>query len=233
MSDNLIVCQGLVKSFGHKAALTGIDLEVGRGRIVGLLGPNGSGKTTLIKLLCGLLQPTAGRLAVAGLPVGPETKALVSYLPDRMYFASWMRAVDLFDLFRDFYRDFDYPKALAMCKSLGVEPKDRLKSMSKGTKEKVQLVLVMSREADLYILDEPIAGVDPAARDFILKTIIGNYNENASILLSTHLISDIEAVLDDVIFIRDGQIMLCSSVENIRETYGKSVDSYFREVFAC
>lgn len=136
MSDNLIVCQGLAKSYGHKAALTGIDLEVGRGRIVGLLGPNGSGKTTLIKLLCGLLQPTAGRLAVAGLPVGPETKALVSYLPDRMYFASWMRAVDLFDLFRDFYRDFDYPKALAMCKSLGVEPKDRLKSMSKGTKRR-------------------------------------------------------------------------------------------------
>ena len=174
MSDNLIVCQGLVKSFGHKAALTGIDLEVGRGRIVGLLGPNGSGKTTLIKLLCGLLQPTAGRLAVAGLPVGPETKALVSYLPDRMYFASWMRAVDLFDLFRDFYRDFDYPKALAMCKSLGVEPKDRLKSMSKGTKEKVQLVLVMARKAQLYLLDEPIAGVDPAAREFILRTNLTN-----------------------------------------------------------
>lgn len=151
MSDNLIVCQGLVKSYGHKAALTGIDLEVGRGRIVGLLGPNGSGKTTLIKLLCGLLRPTAGNLAVAGLPVGPETKALVSYLPDRMYFASWMRAVDLFDLFRDFYQDFDYDKALAMCRSLGVEPKDRLKSMSKGTKEKVQLVLVMARKAQLYL----------------------------------------------------------------------------------
>ena len=221
MSDNLIVCQGLVKSFGHKAALTGIDLEVGRGRIVGLLGPNGSGKTTLIKLLCGLLQPTAGRLAVAGLPVGPETKALVSYLPDRMYFASWMRAVDLFDLFRDFYRDFDYPKALAMCKSLGVEPKDRLKSMSKGTKEKAQL----------YLLDEPIAGVDPAARDFILRTILTNYNEEGTVLISTHLIADIEKVLDEVILLKEGALMLHESVDRIREERGKSVDALFREIF--
>lgn len=233
MSDNLIVCQGLAKSYGHKAALTGIDLEVGRGRIVGLLGPNGSGKTTLIKLLCGLLQPTAGRLAVAGLPVGPETKALVSYLPDRMYFASWMRAVDLFDLFRDFYRDFDYPKALAMCKSLGVEPKDRLKSMSKGTKEKVQLVLVMARKAQLYLLDEPIAGVDPAARDYILGTILSNYSEEASVLLSTHLIADIERVLDEVVFIREGVMVLHKDVDAIREETGKSVDTLFREVFAC
>lgn len=231
MSDNLIVCQGLVKSFGHKAALTGIDLEVGRGRIVGLLGPNGSGKTTLIKLLCGLLQPTAGRLAVAGLPVGPETKALVSYLPDRMYFASWMRAVDLFDLFRDFYRDFDYPNALAMCKSLGVEPKDRLKSMSKGTKEKVQLVLVMARKAQLYLLDEPIAGVDPAARDFILRTILTNYNEEGTVLISTHLIADIEKVLDEVILLKDGALMLHESVDRIREERGKSVDALFREIF--
>ena len=233
MSDNLIVCQGLVKSFGHKEALTGIDLEVGRGRIVGLLGPNGSGKTTLIKLLCGLLQPTAGCLAVAGLPVGPETKALVSYLPDRMYFASWMRAVDLFDLFRDFYRDFDYPKALAMCKSLGVEPKDRLKSMSKGTKEKVQLVLVMARKAQLYLLDEPIAGVDPAARDYILDTIIRNYNPEASVIISTHLIADVEKVLDEVLFIDRGQILLQSSVDAIREEKGMSVDALFREVYKC
>ena len=231
MSDNLIVCQGLAKSYGHKAALTGIDLEVGRGRIVGLLGPNGSGKTTLIKLLCGLLQPTAGRLAVAGLPVGPETKALVSYLPDRMYFASWMRAVDLFDLFRDFYRDFDYPKALAMCKSLGVEPKDRLKSMSKGTKEKVQLVLVIPGKAQLYLLDEPIAGVDPAARDFILRTILTNYNEEGTVLISTHLIADIEKVLDEVILLKDGALMLHESVDRIREERGKSVDALFREIF--
>lgn len=208
MSDNLIVCQGLTKSYGHKAALTGIDLEVGRGRIVGLLGPNGSGKTTLIKLLCGLLQPTAGNLAVAGLPVGPETKALVSYLPDRMYFASWMRAVDLFDLFRDFYQDFDYDKALAMCRSLGVEPKDRL-----------------------YLLDEPMAGVDPAARDFILRTILTNYNEEGTVLISTHLIADIEKVLDEVILLKDGALMLHESVDRIREERGKSVDALFREIF--
>ena len=208
MSDNLIVCQGLVKSYGHKAALTSIDLEVGRGRIVGLLGPNGSGKTTLIKLLCGLLRPTAGNLAVAGLPVGPETKALVSYLPDRMYFASWMRAVDLFDLFRDFYQDFDYDKALAMCRSLGVEPKDRL-----------------------YLLDEPIAGVDPAARDFILRTILTNYNEEGTVLISTHLIADIEKVLDEVILLKDGALMLHESVDHIREERGKSVDALFREIF--
>ncbi|MFQ9915052.1 MAG: ABC transporter ATP-binding protein [Flavonifractor plautii] len=231
MSDNLIVCQGLVKSYGHKAALTSIDLEVGRGRIVGLLGPNGSGKTTLIKLLCGLLRPTAGNLAVAGLPVGPETKALVSYLPDRMYVASWMRAVDLFDLFRDFYQDFDYDKALAMCRSLGVEPKDRLKSMSKGTKEKVQLVLVMARKAQLYLLDEPIAGVDPAARDFILRTILTNYNEEGTVLISTHLIADIEKVLDEVILLKDGALMLHESVDHIREERGKSVDALFREIF--
>lgn len=210
MSDNLIVCQGLTKSYGHKAALTGIDLEVGRGRIVGLLGPNGSGKTTLIKLLCGLLQPTAGNLAVAGLPVGPETKALVSYLPDRMYFASWMRAVDLFDLFRDFYQDFDYDKALAMCRSLGVEPKDRL-----------------------YLLDEPMAGVDPAARDFILRTILTNYNEEGTVLISTHLIADIEKVLDEVILLKDGALMLHESVDRIREERGKSVDALFREIFCA
>ena len=206
MSDKLIVCQGLSKAYGRKPALSGVDLEVGRGRIVGLLGPNGSGKTTLIKLLCGLIQPTAGTLAVDGLPIGPETKALISYLPDRMYFASWMRATDLFDLFRDFYRDFDYDKALAMCRSLGVEPRDRIKTMSKGTKEKVQLVLVMARKAQLYLLDEPIAGVDPAARDFILRTILTNYNEEGTVLISTHLIADIEKVLDEAVFLKDGQV---------------------------
>ena len=231
MSDKLIACQGLSKAYGRKPALSGVDLEVGRGRIVGLLGPNGSGKTTLIKLLCGLIQPTAGTLAVDGLPIGPETKALISYLPDRMYFASWMRATDLFDLFRDFYRDFDYDKALAMCRSLGVEPRDRIKTMSKGTKEKVQLVLVMARKAQLYLLDEPIAGVDPAARDFILNTILTNYNEAGTVLISTHLISDIEQVLDEAIFLKEGQIVLHDTVDNIREREGKSVDALFRQVF--
>ena len=231
MSDFLIECRGLYKSYGLRPALSGVDLEVGPGRIVGLLGPNGSGKTTLIKLLCGLLQPTTGTLAVDGSAIGPYTKSVVSYLPDRMYFADWMKAVDLFDLFRDFYADFEYEKAIAMCRSLGVEPRDRLKSMSKGTKEKVQLVLVMARAAKLYLLDEPIAGVDPAARDFILRTILTNYNEEGTVLISTHLISDVEKVLDEAIFLKEGKIMLHETVDNIRENQGKSVDALFREIF--
>ena len=231
MNETLISCQGLSKAYGRKPALSGVDLEVGRGRIVGLLGPNGSGKTTLIKLLCGLIQPSAGALQVDGLSIGPETKARISYLPDRMYFANWMRATDLFDLFRDFYRDFDYDKALAMCRSLGVEPRDRIKTMSKGTKEKVQLVLVMARQAQLYLLDEPIAGVDPAARDFILRTILTNYNEEGTVLISTHLIADIEKVLDEAVFLKQGKVMLHETVDNIREREGRSVDALFREIF--
>lgn len=231
MNENLIVCRGLTKAYGRKTALSDVNLEIGRGRIVGLLGPNGSGKTTLIKLLCGLLQPTAGEIQISGQTVGPESKAQVSYLPDRMYFANWMRAVDLFDLFRDFYKDFDYEKAMAMCHSLGVESKDRLKTMSKGTKEKVQLVLVMARKAQLYLLDEPIAGVDPAARDFILQTILTNYNQDGTVLISTHLISDIEKVLDEAIFLKNGKVMLHETVDNIREQEGKSVDALFREIF--
>ena len=198
---------------------------------MGLLGPNGSGKTTLIKLLCGLLQPTRGELAVDGSAIGPYTKSVVSYLPDRMYFADWMKASDLFDLFRDFYSDFQYEKAIDMCRSLGVDPGDRLKSMSKGTKEKVQLVLVMARNARLYLLDEPIAGVDPAARDFILRTILTNYNEEGTVLISTHLISDVEKVLDEAIFLKEGKIMLHATVDDIREREGKSVDALFREIF--
>ncbi|MEY8418278.1 ABC transporter ATP-binding protein [Oscillospiraceae bacterium 44-5] len=224
-------CHGLYKSYGLRAALRGVDLEVGPGRIVGLLGPNGSGKTTLIKLLCGLLQPTTGWLTVDGSAIGPYTKSVISYLPDRMYFADWMKATDLFDLFQDFYSDFEYEKALAMCQSLGVEPRDRLKAMSKGTKEKVQLVLVMARKAKLYLLDEPIAGVDPAARDFILRTILTNYNEEGTVLISTHLISDVEKVLDEAIFLKEGKIILHDTVDNIREREGKSVDALFREMF--
>ncbi len=231
MSDYLMECHGLYKSYGLRAALRGVDLEVGPGRIVGLLGPNGSGKTTLIKLLCGLLQPTTGWLTVDGSAIGPYTKSVISYLPDRMYFADWMKATDLFDLFQDFYSDFEYEKALAMCQSLGVEPRDRLKAMSKGTKEKVQLVLVMARKAKLYLLDEPIAGVDPAARDFILRTILTNYNEEGTVLISTHLISDVEKVLDEAIFLKEGKIILHDTVDNIREREGKSVDALFREMF--
>ena len=231
MSDFLIECRGLYKSYGLRPALSGVDLEVGPGRIAGLLGPNGSGKTTLLKLLCGLLQPTTGWLTVDGSAIGPYTKSVISYLPDRMYFADWMKATDLFDLFQDFYSDFEYEKALAMCQSLGVEPRDRLKAMSKGTKEKVQLVLVMARKAKLYLLDEPIAGVDPAARDFILRTILTNYNEEGTVLISTHLISDVEKVLDEAIFLKEGKIILHDTVDNIREREGKSVDALFREMF--
>ena len=222
---------GLTKRYGGKTALSGLNLELGRGRIVGLLGPNGSGKTTLIKILCGLLQPTEGAVLVDGQKVGPASKAIISYLPDRMYFADWMKATDLFDLFADFYADFDRVRAMSMCASLGVTPSDRLKSMSKGTKEKVQLVLVMARKAQLYLLDEPIAGVDPAARDFILGTILTNYNEDGTVLISTHLISDIEKVLDEAIFLKDGQIVLHDTADNIRERENKSVDALFREVF--
>ena len=216
MNDQLVTCTGLTKRYGGKTALSGLNLELGRGRIVGLLGPNGSGKTTLIKILCGLLQPTEGAVLVDGQKVGPASKAIISYLPDRMYFADWMKAT---------------VRAMSMCASLGVTPSDRLKSMSKGTKEKVQLVLVMARKAQLYLLDEPIAGVDPAARDFILSTILTNYNEDGTVMISTHLISDIEKVLDEAIFLKDGQITLHDTVDNIREREGKSVDALFREVF--
>ena len=231
MNETLVSCTALTKRYGSKTALQGVNLELGRGRIAGLLGPNGSGKTTLIKLLCGLLQPTTGWLTVDGSAIGPYTKSVISYLPDRMYFADWMKATDLFDLFQDFYSDFEYEKALAMCQSLGVEPRDRLKAMSKGTKEKVQLVLVMARKAKLYLLDEPIAGVDPAARDFILRTILTNYNEEGTVLISTHLISDVEKVLDEAIFLKEGKIILHDTVDNIREREGKSVDALFREMF--
>ena len=229
--DALIRLTGLTKSFGAKRALSGIDLEVGRGKIVGLLGPNGSGKTTLIKILNGLLRPTSGVALIDGHAPGVETKSHVSYLPDRMYFADWMKAADLMDLFSDFYADFDRQKAAEMFSALGIRPMERIKTMSKGTKEKVQLVLVMSRQAELYLLDEPIAGVDPAARDFILNTILTNYNENGTVLISTHLIADIERVLDEVIFLQNGQIVRHDSVDNIRATEGKSVNQLFREIF--
>ena len=231
MNEQLVTCAALTKRYGNKTALDQVDLELGRGKIVGLLGPNGSGKTTLIKILCGLLQPTEGTVLIDGQGVGPYTKSILSYLPDRMYFADWMKATDLFDLFHDFYADFDKVKAVNMCASLGVTPSDRLKTMSKGTKEKVQLVLVMARKAQLYLLDEPIAGVDPAAREFILGTILTNYNEEGTVLISTHLISDIEKVLDEAVFLKEGQITLHDTVDNIREREGKSVDALFREIF--
>ena len=231
--EQLLNCQNLTKRYGYKTALDNIDLSLERGRIIGLLGPNGSGKTTLIKLINGLLAPSSGSIAINGFAPGPETKKIVSYLPERTYFNSWMKVTDILNFFCDFYEDFDRNRAADMLRRLGIDENERLGAMSKGTKEKVQLILVMSRDAQLYCLDEPIGGVDPAARDYILQTIITNYNEHASVLISTHLIADIENVLDDVIFIQNGHIRLHASVDEIREQEGKSVDALFREVFRC
>ncbi|WP_312643074.1 ABC transporter ATP-binding protein [Hydrogenoanaerobacterium sp.] len=229
----ILECKSLVKRYGGKNALAGVDLTIHRGRIVGLLGPNGSGKTTMIKLASGLLTPTDGEILINGVAPGVETKKHVSYLPERTYLADWMKVSDMLKFFADFYEDFNTGKAMEMLRRLNISANDRLKTMSKGTKEKVQLILVMSREADLYLLDEPIGGVDPAARDYILNTIISNYSENATVIISTHLIADIERVLDDVVFINQGHIALTESVDDIREVQGKSVDSLFREVFRC
>ena len=231
MTKELIVCQELTKAYGRTSALDHVNLSIGRGKIVGLLGPNGSGKTTLIKLLCGLLQPSSGTVQIDGEMPGPYTKSIVSYLPDRMYVAVWLGVIDLLNLFSDFYKDFDRQKAEEMCRSLNLQMTMRVKTMSKGTKEKLQLVLIMSRAAQLYLLDEPIAGVDPAARDFIMNTILTNYNENGTVLISTHLIGDIERVLDEVIFLQNGCVVRHDTVDNIREVEGKSVDSLFREIF--
>ncbi|MFZ2540017.1 MAG: ABC transporter ATP-binding protein [Oscillospiraceae bacterium] len=231
--EPILECKTLTKRYGDQLALNAINLSIPRGKIVGLLGSNGSGKTTLIKLASGLLTPTGGEILIGGRAPSIETKNIVSYLPDKTYLNDWMKVCDIIEFFKDFYQDFDSAKAYEMLKRLGINSADRLKSMSKGTKEKVQLILVMSRKAELYLLDEPIGGVDPAARDYILNTIITNYSENATVLISTHLIADIERVLDEVVFIANGQVVLTSSVDDIREKQGKSVDSLFREVFKC
>ena len=226
-------CKSLCKRYGNVQALDNVSFVVEPGRVVGLLGPNGSGKTTLIKLANGLLTPTGGELLINGQKPGKATRAQVSYLPDRPCLPEWMSAEKLLNMFADFYADFQRDKAQEMLEKLGIDPKQKIKQMSKGTREKVQLILVMSRKAELYLLDEPIGGVDPATRDYILETIIRNYNPSASVVISTHLIADVEQVLDDVILINHGQIVLRSSVDDIREQQGKSVDAYFREVFRC
>lgn len=231
--SNILECQSLVKKYGIKTALSGINLTIEPGHITGLLGPNGSGKSTMIKLINGLLVPDSGTIKINGLTPGVETKKIVSYLPERTYLDNSLRVKDVIDFFIDFYDNFNKDKAYDMLSHLAINPNDRLRTMSKGTKEKVQLILVMSRDAELYCLDEPIAGVDPAARDYILNTIISNYNENASIIISTHLISDIENVLDDIVFIQNGEVKLTSTVDDIRFKEGKSVDALFREVFKC
>lgn len=233
MSEYILQCRDLSKRFSKRDALRGINMDIPRGRIIGLLGPNGSGKTTFMKLANGLLVPSSGSIVINGHKPGPETKNIVSYLPDKDYLPDWMKVRDLVKMFTDFYSDFDHLKAGEMLQRLAINEEQRLKSLSKGTKEKVQLILAMSRQAELYLLDEPIGGVDPAARDYILNTIISNYNENGTVIISTHLIADVEQVLDDVIFIKDGMIAACTSVDEIRENEGKSVDEYFREVFKC
>ena len=229
--SEVVRCQGLTKKYGGLIALNSVDLSIESGKIIGLLGPNGSGKTTLIKIINGLLTPTSGTVTIDGDLPGIATKAKISYLPDNNYLNSWMTVGQIVDMFRDFYDDFRPQLAYEMLAKPGITPEVRLKTLSKGNKEKVSLILVMSRNARLYVLDEPIAGVDPATRDYIISTIINNYNPEASVLISTHLISDIEQVLDEVIFINNGRIMLKRSVDDIRAENGKSVDELFREVF--
>lgn len=232
---NIIECKNLTKSYKKNfPVLYNLNLEIPAGKIVGLLGPNGCGKSTLIKLISGLLQPDFGNITVCGVPVGEESKALISYLPERTYFNSWMRVEELIKFFEEFYNDFKKERAYKLLDDLGINPKSKLKSLSKGTKEKVQLILVMSRDARLYLLDEPIAGVDPAAREYILSTIVGNYNPDATIIITTHLISDVEQVLDDFYFISfGGKIVKSGNAEEARNESGKSLDQLFREVFKC
>ena len=229
----ILECRNLTKRYGHVTALDNVSFSLESGHVVGLLGPTGSGKTTLIKLINELLTPSAGELLVDGHKPGRESKAVVSYLPDATYLDMNDTVDSVINMFVDFYADFDKARAYEMLARLNVNPHDSLKTMSKGTKEKVQLILVMSRKAKLYVLDEPIAGVDPAARDYILKIIMDNYNPGSTILISTHLIADIEGILDEVLFIREGRILLQSSKDEIVKTQGKTVDQYFREVFAC
>lgn len=231
--ETVLEIKELKKSYGKKTALDIGNLKFEVGKIVGLLGPNGSGKTTFIKLVSGLLTPSTGSIVVGGMEVGVETKAIVSYLPDANYLFDWMKTKDIVEFFKDFYKDFDEVIAIDMLNKLGIDMKQSLKSMSKGTKEKVQLILVMSRLAKLYLLDEPIGGVDPAARDYILKTIISNYNEEAVVIIATHLIGDIENILDEFVFIDNGMVVMSGNVDEIKEQKGMSIDNLFREVFKC
>ena len=231
----ILECRNLTKCYsqGTRPALDHVNLKLMRGRIIGLLGPNGSGKTTLIKLANGLLSTKTGDILIDGKPIGIETRKIESYLPERNSLDLSMTVEESIHYFQDFYEDFDVTRAYEMVRNLQIDPRAKIKTLSKGTREKVQLVLVMSRRAQLYILDEPIGGVDPAARDYILQTIIANYDENATVLISTHLIADVESILDEVVFLKDGRVVLYAPVDAIREENGKSVDVLFREVFRC
>ena len=233
MNETVLKADRLTKRYHGNPALDDLTLELPKGRIIGLLGPNGSGKTTFIKLVAGLLTPNGGSITIDDKPVGPETKALVSYLPDRPYFSKGMKVGQQLDFFQDFYEDFDRERAEEMLHRLGISQNARFKSLSKGNQEKVQLVLVMSRRAKLYLLDEPIGGVDPAARDYILNTIITNYDPEATVLVSTHLIADVERVLDEFVFLHKGKIVRSGNADEVREETGKSLDELFREVFQC
>lgn len=233
MDRNIIEIKNLKKSYGNKEALKGIDINIPRGKIVGLLGPNGSGKSTLIKIINGLLQPDSGEVNINGLKPSIETKKIVSYLPERTYLNEWMKVKDILKFFSDFYDDFNMGKAVEMLGNLNIDREEKLKNLSKGTKEKVQLILVMAREAEVYILDEPIGGVDPAGRAYILKTILQNFSENSTLIIATHLISEIENICDEVIFLAYGSVTLSGNVDEIREEKGKSIDSIFREEFRC
>lgn len=233
MENTIIKLENVVKRYGKKEALKGINLDIPKGKIVGLLGPNGSGKSTMIKLLNGLLQPDEGTIEIAGMKPSIETKKIVSYLPERTYLSEWMKMKDLLKFFSDFYEDFDLEKAEEMIEALNINIDEKIKDMSKGTKEKVQLILVMSRNADVYILDEPIGGVDPAARSFIMRTILQNFSEESTLIIATHLISEIENICDEIIFLSYGEIKLQGNVDEIREEKGKSIDALFREEFRC
>jgi ABC-2 type transport system ATP-binding protein len=231
--DNLVEISNLTKKYEGKIALDDISFSIPQGKIVGLLGPNGAGKTTLIKILTGVLCDFQGSVIIDGQKPGAYTKSIVAYLPDKTYLSSWMKVSDTIDLFSDFYEDFDKFKAKELMKRLKIELDQKVTKLSKGTYEKVQLVIVMSRRAKLYVLDEPLGGVDPASRDVILDTILKNYNENSTVLLSTQLISDVERIFDSVIILKDGQVFINDEVDRVREKSGKSIDEFFREVFKC
>lgn len=233
MSDVILQCTDLCKSYGKKQALNNLNLSLTKGKIIGLLGPNGSGKTTFIKILNGLLTPTSGEAVIDGKNIGIESKKIVSYLPDCVSLPEWMKINELVNFYKNFYEDFNSDKAYIMLENLKIDPDDKFKTLSKGNKEKVQLILVMSREAKLYLLDEPMGGVDPATRDYILNTIISSYSENSTVIISTHLIADVEKILDEVLFINNGEIVIQDTVDNIRDNQGKSIDTLFREVFRC
>lgn len=230
---SLIEINNLDKKYGSKYALKDVDVSFEKGKIIGLLGPNGSGKTTLIKILNGLIPLTAGEVLINGKSVGIESKKAISYLPERTYLDNNMSVKECIEFFEDFYEDFETPKAYQLIEKLHIDHKQKLKTLSKGTKEKVQLILVMSRKAQIYILDEPIAGVDPAARDYILDTILGNFSDGATLIICTHLISDIEKILDEVVFLKEGRVLLHDDADNVRSKYNGSIDEAFREVFKC